>query len=230
MKVLLVDDHPLFREGVALLLQRLQADLEVLHAGSCDEALARLEASGPAALALVDVGLPGLSGLDAIALLHERCPEMPVVVMSSSEDRHTVMRALDRGAMGFIPKTSNADTMIAALRLVLVGGIYLPPVAFLEPTPPGAPHAAESLPNASASRPAGQPALRPSDLGLSPRQSEVLWLILQGKSAKMIARDLGLGTSTVKSHTGAVLRALNVTTRTQAVVAASRLGLRLNSR
>jgi DNA-binding NarL/FixJ family response regulator len=168
--------------------------------------------------------------LDAIAPLHGRCPDMPVVVMSSNEDRDTVMRALDHGAMGFIPKTSNADTMIAALRLVLVGGIYLPPAAFLQEARSMALPATPSTSSALPVGPRPPAALQPSDLGLSPRQSEVLRLILQGKSAKAIARELSLGTSTVKSHTGAVLRALNVTTRTQAVIAASRLGLRLHPR
>ena len=112
--------------------------------------------------------------------------------------------------MGFIPKSSSSSILAGALKLILARGIYLPPAAFLDRAPSSS---SPLLPTV------------PQQLGLTARQSEVLYLILQGKSTKLICRELGLSLGTVKSHTSAVLRALNVTTRTQAVLAASRLGL-----
>ncbi|KQW51446.1 MULTISPECIES: response regulator transcription factor [unclassified Roseateles] len=241
MRVLLVDDHTLFREGIALLLRPLVQPLETWEAGSCEEAFALIEERGAAELVLIDLGLPGASGLEGVQRLREAHPEMPVVVMSSADDKETVLAALDAGAMGFIPKSATSAVMIGALKLILAKGIYLPPSVFLAARNP-APAAAPSASPAAAVTPmraaapavgpesAGVPARRPSDLGLTPRQAEVLHLLLQGKPAKLIGRELDLSLSTVKAHTSAVLRALNVTTRTQAIVAAGRIGLRFDHR
>jgi DNA-binding NarL/FixJ family response regulator len=245
MHILLIDDHVLFREGLALLLQPLVADLVVTQASSCEEGLPllRLPDSPVVDLVVMDLGLPGMSGMDGIAALRLSHPDVPVVALSSADDRETVLKALDSGAMGFIPKSSTAAVMRGALQLVLARGIYLPPSVFLGLTT----HMPLSAPGARSPQPLPQPATTPESdvqivhgvgqkaeanalekkLGLTTRQSEVLDLILQGKSAKLICRDLGLAPGTVKVHTSAVLRALNVTTRTQAVVAASRLGWRL---
>jgi DNA-binding NarL/FixJ family response regulator len=224
MKVLLIDDHALFREGLALLLAPLREGLHISEAGSCEEGLQKLHQDGCVDLVLIDINMPGLSGLQGIALLRQQWPAMPVVALSSSDDRETVLSAVDAGAMGFIPKSATSAVLMAALKLVLARGIYLPPSAFL-----GA--ARQEPPAKLAPAPRGSSAVhgaRPAELGLSPRQCEVLYLILQGKPAKLIERELGLSTSTVKAHTSAVLRALNVTTRTQAVVAAGRMGLRFD--
>lgn len=227
MKILLIDDHPLFREGVALLLKPLVESLETWEAGSCEEAFALLAARGGVDLVMIDLGLPGLSGLEGLARLRLEHPEVPVVVMSSADDKDTVLAVLDAGAMGFIPKSSTSQVMLGALRLILAKGIYLPPSAFL-----GGRALPAAVPAASAigfsTVPAAPPeqGRRPAELGLTPRQADVLHLLLQGKPAKLIGRQLNLSLSTVKAHTSAVLRALNVTTRTQAVLAASRLGLR----
>jgi DNA-binding NarL/FixJ family response regulator len=247
MKVLLIDDHALFREGLALLLRPLQGDLAIREAGSCEQAFELLEAGEPAELVLIDLELPQMHGLQGIAALRQRWPDSIVVALSSVDDRDTVLRAIDAGAMGFIPKSATAAVLIAALRLILARGVYLPPSAFLAAAPvPHAPVAAPARPSGNTLRSApaskalpGPPAtsaddaargeVAPADLGLTPRQSDVLFLILQGKPAKLIERELELSTSTVKAHTSAVLRALNVTTRTQAVVAAGRLGLRFGA-
>ena len=213
MRILLVDDHELFREGVALLLRRLSSDLDITQAGSCEEALALPDDSG-FDLLLLDIGLPGMSGLEGIALFKQKFLGLPIVALSSSEDYVLVRRTIDAGAMGFIPKTSSADVMIGALQLVLSKGIYLPPSVFLGQSAPT---------DKTICREFGA---RPVDLGLTDRQTDVLYLVLQGKSVKLICREIGLAESTVKSHISAVLRALNVTTRTQAIVAASRIGLR----
>ena len=220
MKILLVDDHVLFREGVAMILKTLMEAVEIVEAGSCREAMTRLETKPNIDLILMDIGLPDMSGIEGIGLIRERYPEVPVVALSSSDDRDTVMRALDKGAMGFIPKTSNAAILKSALSLIMAKGIYLPPATFIgdrrETT------AERSRPPQV--EPAG--AFSPADLNLTERQAEVLHRILQGKPSKVICRELGLSASTVKTHTSSVLRALNVTTRTQAVVAAGKLGLR----
>lgn len=228
MKILLIDDHPLFREGVALLLKPLVDGLETWEAGSCEEAFELLARRGSADLVLIDLNLPGLSGLEGLKQLRKDHPDVPVVVMSSADDKDTVLAVLDAGAMGFIPKSSTSQVMLGALRLILAKGIYLPPSVFLAaraaPAVGPAPAGAAAAPPANAVE-AGR---KPAELGLTPRQADVLHLLLQGKPAKLIGRQLNLSLSTVKAHTSAVLRALNVTTRTQAVLAASRLGLRFD--
>ncbi len=231
MKFMLIDDHALFREGVALLLKPLVEPLEVWEAGSCEEAFELLDERGAPDVVLIDLALPGMSGIAGLGVLHERYPQVPLVALSSSDDRASVLEALDAGAMGFIPKSSTSDVMRGALTLILAKGIYLPPKVFLGTHPALAAPVplARTVPDATRSNaPAKQtprPAVRPADLGLTPRQADVLYQILQGKSVKLISRDLALSSSTVKAHTSAVLRALNVTTRVQAVVAAGRLGL-----
>ncbi len=228
MKILLIDDHPLFREGVALLLKPLMERLEIWEAGSCEAAFELLAQRGGADLVLIDLGLPGLSGLEGLKRLRSEYPEMPVVVMSSSDDKDTVMAVLDAGAMGFIPKSSTSQVMLGALRLILANGIYLPPSVFLAARAAPAASPVPGLVQGGAAAASSVAGRRPADLGLTPRQADVLHLLLQGKPAKLIGRQLNLSLSTVKAHTSAVLRALNVTTRTQAVLAASRLGLRFD--
>jgi DNA-binding NarL/FixJ family response regulator len=224
MKILLVDDHVLFREGIALLLRSLVADDSLYQAGTCEEAM-RLVAIDPSIeLVLMDINLPGTSGINAIARMRAEFPHIPVVGLSSSDDKQTILEAIDAGAMGFIPKSSSSAVLFAALQLVLSKGIYLPPEAFLRDRTMSTRNLAPPIANRSGSSDHATPA----DLGLTQRQSEVLFLILQGKSAKAICRDLSLSSSTVKVHTSAALRALNVTTRTQAVIAAGRLGLRFD--
>jgi DNA-binding NarL/FixJ family response regulator len=224
MKILLVDDHVLFREGIALLLRSLVANDSLYQAGTCEEALAAVARDPSIELVLMDINLPGASGIDAISMIRAKFPFIPVVGLSSSDDKQTILDAIDAGAMGFIPKSSSSAVLFAALQLVLSKGIYIPPEAFLRD---------RSVANRTVTRSIADrfgPAAHatPGDLGLTPRQSEVLFLILQGKSAKAICRDLSLSSSTVKIHTSAALRALNVTTRTQAVIAAGRMGLRFD--
>ncbi|MGE0804907.1 MAG: response regulator [Burkholderiaceae bacterium] len=212
MKILLVDDHALFRDGVALLLRELDSTLQMLHAGSLDEAAAALDADPQVDLILLDFILPGTRGLQALEALRTRCPGVPVVVMSSQEDPQTVLQSIDAGAMGFIPKSASSQQMFEALRRVLGRGIYVPSLSIA-----AVPHPAPLRPRST-----------PAELGLTRRQTQVLRLILEGKPMKLIARDLGLSPNTAKTHVSAVLRALSVTTRTQAIVAANRIGLVLD--
>ena len=216
MKILVVDDHALIREAIHQVLKQLDANIEVLEAGNCTDAFAAADQHPDLALILLDIRLPGMSGLDALDSFREQHPAIPVVVLSGSENRDDVMRAIDGGAMGFIPKSQPSRVMINALRLVLAGGVYLPVEILGLPAVP-----------AAATPPAAGAVRAPAELGLTGRQSEVLALLVQGKPNKIICRELGLAEGTVKIHVTAILRALGVANRTQAVIAVSRLGLKL---
>ena len=209
MRILLVDDHALFRDGVALLLKELDPAVQVLHAANLGEALAALGGGTDIDLILLDLILPGAHGFQALEAIRERHPGVPLVMLSSQEDQVTVLRSIQLGAMGFVPKSASSQQMFDALRTVLAHGIYVPPL---------------SLAGIALAVPA-QPRTSPAELGLTQRQTQVLRLILEGKPMKLIARELGLSPNTAKTHVSAVLRALCVTTRTQAIVAASRMGL-----
>ena len=222
MKILIVDDHPLIREAMRSVLKQLDGGIEVLEAGTCDEALAVAARESELALVLLDLRLPGTSGLDGLQVLRDRHPSVPVVVLSASEDRSEVMRAIDLGAMGFIPKTQPSGVMIGALKVVLSGGVYLPADVMSQPATP-------TLPSVTTGETEGiyDPKAQGAELGLTPRQAEVLSLLIQGKPNKVICRDLNLAEGTVKIHVAAILKALGVMNRTQAVVAVSRMGLKL---
>ncbi len=220
VKILVVDDHPLILEALHHVLKQLDTSVEVCGAQSAEQALALLDLHGDADLMLLDLGLPGTDGLEFLGKVRSKNPAVPVVVLSASDIRDHVMRAIDLGAMGFIPKSSSNQVMLGALRLVLSGGVYLPPAALLSDTGIGAP--------AAAGRPRDT-TITARDLGLTERQAQVLGLILQGKPNKLICRELDLAEGTVKIHVAAILRALNVSTRTQAVIEASRLGLTVDA-
>jgi DNA-binding NarL/FixJ family response regulator len=215
MKILLVDDHPLLRGGLQFLLRSLDADLETDEASDAAQALEMLTA-GSYDLLLLDLKMPGLNGLDALAALRAAAPGTPLVVLSAQDNPGVVRAAIEGGAMGFIPKSSTPEVLIQALRLVLAHGVYLPP-AVLEAVHP----ADQQAPTARTG--ADSPLLR----GLTARQMEVLHCIIKGKSNKVIARELDLSEGTVKVHLSAVFQALGVHSRTEAVYAAAKLGLRL---
>jgi DNA-binding NarL/FixJ family response regulator len=219
LKVLVVDDHPLIRQALLVVLTQLDSDLQVLEAGNCQDALALAESNNDLDLVLLDIHLPGVSGLDALQSFRERVPAVPVVVISASEDPDDVTRALDSGAMGFIPKSQSSQVMINALRLVLAGGVYLPPEMVRHAPRNGA---SRTTPSASVTS--------YRDIGLTERQAQVLALLIQGKPNKLICRDLDLAEGTVKIHITAILKALKVSNRTQAVIEVSRLGLKLPAR
>lgn len=215
MKVLLVDDHTLFREGLRLLLERFEESFEMLDAGDCATAFDLIGQHPDLGLVLLDLGLPDMAGLDALSLMRERYPGVPVVVLSAVEDRPSVLEAINRGAMGFIPKSSDGALLINALRLVLANGVYVPPSVLTHPLNAGDTAPADSVQRKSAS-------LR--EMGLTARQIEVLGLMVQGLPNKLIAGSLNLSEPTIKTHVAACLRALNVSNRTQAVLAVGRLG------
>ncbi|HEY9532876.1 MAG TPA: response regulator transcription factor [Burkholderiales bacterium] len=216
MRILIVDDHPLMADAIGLAMSTLDRATEVETAGNLAGAIARAQKT-PFDLCLLDLGLPDCSGLQALERMREALPQLPVVVVSGSDDTGNVLKALDLGAMGYIPKTSPRDVLLGAVRLVASGGIYVPVQALKSR------EAGEAPPAAMA--PASG---RIEDLGLSARQAEVLGLLLKGLPNKLIARKLDISENTTKIHVSAVLRTLGVSTRTQALIAANRLGLRLD--
>lgn len=218
MKFLVVDDHALIREALRGVLVELQRDAVVLEAGTCGEAMALIHQHADLSLMLLDLKLPDRDGFDIMTELREHHPALSIVMLSAFNDRDNVIKALDGGALGFIPKTGSRDVLLGALRLILAGGIYIPP-DILNRTPSAT--VAPSRPAAAARRPS------PTDLGLTERQVDVLALMMQGKSNKLICRALDLAEPTVKNHVSAILKALNVTNRTEAVLAVAALGWEL---
>ena len=204
MKLLIADDHTLFREGLRYLLAQLDSEVTVLEAGDHDAAAALLSQHPDLDLALIDLHMPGRNGPTALEALIRGARTVPIVVLSAEMDAWEVRRALDAGAMGYIPKNESAQVMLGALRLVLSGGIYLPAVLLrAEGT---------SRPSIGA-------------INLTARQRDVLRELARGKSNEAIGEELGLALSTVKAHISALLNILGADNRTQAVLSARRLRL-----
>lgn len=202
MRVLLVDDHRLLAEALASLIEARFPACNVRQAASLAEALASLD--DRVGLVLLDLGLPDASGLDAVRAVRAHAPGARIVVVSADDRPETVRAAIDLGASGFVPKQADSRQLLQALSAALEGGVTLPPT--LLATWPGG---------------VAEPAV-----DLTPRQLDVLRLLVDGHSNKLICRTLGLSESSVKTHLEAVYRRLGVSNRTQAVVAAARLGLR----
>ena len=219
MRILVVDDHPLMADAIKLALLQLAGATQADSAENLQQAFALAEEAPEPDLVLLDLGLPDCSGIEALARFRERFPQLPVVVVSGASDGASILGALDLGAMGYILKTSPKDVLLNAVRLVVSGGIYIPVEAIKS-------HEGAAVVAAPARAPAG---VRPDQIGLSARQGEVLGLLLKGLPNKLIARKLDISENTAKIHVSAVLRALGVSTRTQALIAASRLGLRLDA-
>lgn len=217
MKILVVDDHPLVRDAMASILQGLSSSPRVLQAADCATALRLARAHRDLDLVLLDLNLPGSRGFDALDRIRREHPALPVVILSMFQDRQTVLGAIQRGAMGFIPKAAAKDVILKAARQVLAGGVYVPPEAVTGVSASGG-EAQEFVAPGRGSRSL-------ADLRLTPRQGQVLALIMRGKSNKEICQTLGLAERTVKVHVTAVLTALKVSSRTQAVIAAGQLGL-----
>lgn len=218
MKILVIDDHALIRQAMAGVLKKLRRDVVLLEAPNHAEAMARLAANADTELILLDLTLPDRDGFDVLAELRERYPDAAVVVLSAERDAEKVRRALDFGARGYIPKSAKADVIINALRLIMSGGVYIPPeiLAGGLSAPPQPHYAAADNPMAS-----------PEAAGLTERQINVLALIMQGKNNKTICRALNLAEPTVKNHVTAILRVLKVTSRTEAVITVNKLGWKI---
>jgi DNA-binding NarL/FixJ family response regulator len=218
MKFLIVDDHALIREAMHGVLLGLRSGSTVLEAANAQAAMQCLADHPDTDLVLLDLHLPDQDGLQVLATVAERHPATVVVMLSGDTDQATMRRALDLGAQGYIPKGETREVLSSALALILAGGVYVPRAALR-----GAP--AQSLPAPVAAAPANLPST--DSLGLTDRQLEVLALLMQGKNNKLICRALNLAEPTVKNHVSAILRALGVASRTEAVLAVTRLGLTL---
>jgi DNA-binding NarL/FixJ family response regulator len=186
MKILLVDDHALIRDALRGVLAELQKTVEIFECSDAESALRALEKDPDIQMLVLDLNLPDRSGLDLLAEVRDRYPAIGVVVLSGNQDRASVQRALDLGAVGFIPKAAQREVMLSAFNLVFAGGIYIPP-QILERSTAATPSA--SLQSAGSLR---------SELGLTERQIDVLALMMRGKSNKVICRALHLAEPTVK--------------------------------
>lgn len=197
MNVVLVDDHALFREGFKLLLARLWGeDLSATEVSSVEDGLA-LPASLDTDMIFLDLGLPGLNGIEGLRAFRKRFPVTTIVVLSAVSGPEMVRQALAYGAQGYIPKSSSGEEMVAALRRIQDGQIYTP-----EPAPS-----------------------RPNGIAFTPRQMEVLGELCAGRANREIAEQLGMSENTVRVHVATILHAFGVESRTAAVIEAKRRGL-----
>lgn len=214
--VLIIDDHPLMRDAVRITMDSVAPGSRIDLAATFAEARRLLALNTGYDFTLLDLNLPDSTGFEALKALRAQYPHLPTVVLSAEVDRETILRCLDLGAAGYIPKPYLAAVIPHALRLIASGHVYVPREAI------------------EARRDANEPirvrttGSDPRGLGLTDRQCDVLRLILRGLPNKLICRQLDLAEGTVKVHVSAVLRALGVRNRTQAVIAASRLGLRIS--
>lgn len=207
--LLIADDHPLFREALRTTVLRLWPSAVIHEAEHVEALYALADAHGDADLLLLDLGMPGASGFDPLVRLRARHPQLPVVIVSGHEDAQSMRRAMDHGALGYIPKSVEVATLAEALGSILAGEPWFP----------------EDARMADATSDEEQRiAARISEL--TPQQAKVLQMVAAGRLNKQIAHDLGTSEATVKAHMSAILRKLGASNRTEAVAMAHRLGLR----
>ena len=205
MNLLLVDDHALFREALRALLGKISPEV-VVHEAACVQGAVDECSATSFRMVLLDLGLAQSDGIDSLQQFRAGAPDVPVVVLSGEQDALLIRDAIECGAAGYIPKSHSSEQMIGALRFVVAGGIYLPPEAVMERA---------ALPSAAES---GRFQL------LSPRQTQVARLLLQGQANKAIARELDLSEGTVKAHVSAIYQIIGARNRVEAVTLAARQG------
>lgn len=208
VKILVVDDHALVREGLCQVLKGLDEVVEVLQAPDCNQAFKLADLHPDFDLVLLDFHLPDMNGLEALGVLGKSHPELPVVILSGSYNLQIVRKVMKSGAAGFIAKSGVSTELLSALKLVLAGEVYSPTDLLLSMAAP----------------PQGQPNDEEPSLPLTTRQEEVLQLLMDGLANKEISRVLNLSAETTKNHVTAVLRHFGVKTRVQAVIAATDQG------
>jgi len=209
MKILLIDDHPLFRTGIATIIKALAEQVQILEASSCEEAMELIAEQDGFDLLLLDLNLPGIDGLAGLQKLRNGTPSTPIVVLSASEDSNKIKEAIAQGAKGYIPKSANSEVIISALRLVFSGGVYLPMAVFDEDN---SNNSTDKIINGIGKI-------------LTKRQHDVLRLLAKGKTNKGIAMALNMAENTVRVHVAAILKFLDVNNRTEAAYAAKQQGL-----
>ncbi|MEO1871398.1 response regulator transcription factor [Cobetia amphilecti] len=236
-RLLIADDHPLFRDAISRTLSLSVADApappyELLQAASLAETLSLIDAHADSLdLLLLDLDLPDSHGLEGLMRLRQEADWLPVAILSAHEARETVLEALALGAVGYLSKSSSAEVLREALARMLAGEVYVPArLMRAAPRPPLASQAASSASSASAPVPSSAPQLAPSLSEaefaqrwqtLTTKQRGVLERMVLGESNKMIAWQLGVAETTVKSHVSAILHKLGVASRVQAILLAS---------
>lgn len=208
MKILLADDHPLFREGIKPLLHKLDAQVEIIEAKDYPSAFEAAHRTDDLDLALMDLYMPGMAGMDGIARFRAAFPGVPVIILSASEQPDDIQHLLSAGALGYITKASPSEVILGALRLVLAGGVYLPPTLLDNREPPEA-----------------QAEIAKQKASLTVRQLEVLRELAQGKSNRQIGEALNVTEGTVKIHLASIFRLLNVANRSEALLLAQKMRL-----
>ncbi len=213
MKILVVDDHSLITDALSVLFLDLDPAAEVLTTRTAEGGMELLEKNPDLDLVVLDLGMPGVSGTSLLESMVAHSPEMKILVLSGQQDPRNVMRVLQLGAAGFVPKSMASDTLLAAVKFVLSGGVYIP---------------ADLLEEVNRVAMIGTPE-RPREVGatrveLTERQEQVLHLLARGAPIKIICRELGLSEGTVKTHVTAIYRAFNASNRTEALLAARRHG------
>jgi DNA-binding NarL/FixJ family response regulator len=211
VKLLLIDDHSIMRAGLAALLTQTKADIEILEAGDAAGGIREVDAHDDLDAVFLDLNMPGEDGMSALREIGKRRPDLPVILLSSSENPEHVRQALAAGALGYLPKSASPQTLISALQLVLSGEVYVPQIML----------------RTDASEASDRPptAIINFSIPLTERQIDVLKLLGRGISNKEIGRELLVSERTVKAHVTAIFKSLGVVNRTQAVEAARRAAL-----
>ena len=218
MKILIADDHALFREGLQYTLKALNKNVEILEAANGSQAIQMVRHYPDLDLVLMDLDMPGLDGYHGLTQLRQNYPELPVVIVTASEYEQDMIRVMKCGASGYIPKSMTSKDMLAAIGKILNGDVFVPDLSATS----GTFHIRQGAePNKKANIP--PPTL--DKFQLTPRQREVLLLMCEGLSNKSIANKLGMAEGTVKIHVTAILKAMNAGNRTQAVIMAREAGL-----
>lgn len=207
-RILIADDHPLYRNAMRNVVADAFDDVEVLECEDVASALVHLENAG-VDLVLLDLTMPDADGLDGVSRLRAAGPATPIIVCSAQDDPALVRDCFKLGVSGYLPKSSGMDVTRHAIQLVRGGGVYVPSEALAEPVSPGPGEGGD-----------GDESAIDIEMGdLTPRQRTVLSLLERGMSNKAIARELGIGEITVKAHVSAILRKLGVDNRLQAIIA-----------
>lgn len=214
MKILVVDDHALIREALHSVLKQLNREAVIFAASNSQQAMCIVEEHPDISFILLDINLPDRDGFSVLRELRERYATIAIVILSSSDDQDTVKRAFKLGALGFIPKTTEREVILNAIKLVFSGGVYIP---------------SQMLEETRSPRLTDEPTARDSfkGIGLTDRQIEVLALLMKGRSNKVIAKTLNMAVPTVKNHITAVLKALGVASRTEAIIKVGKMGWEL---